>query len=451
MSISMRYAALSDVGLVRKNNQDGGYASPNLLVVADGMGGAAAGDVASSVAVSRLALVDDAHSADDLLPLLNVAVNSAHEDMIELVHENPKMEGMGTTCIALMRSNNKLAMVHIGDSRAYLLRDGVMNQMTHDHTLVQYLVDQGEITPEEAEHHPRRNVIMRALGDTPGEIKVDESVREARPGDRWLLCSDGLFGVVSHETIEHSMKNIPNLDQLAEHLVDLALAAGAPDNVTVIVADMIDDAEADPSLSTQPMVVGSAAKDWPRPTRGGDSAAAKAALLTRATGNEVATEKKDKATSDEYLAPKKHHLRRIFILFTLLVLLVMAGVGGYKWSQTRYYVTEERGVVVIYQGIPQNIGPLTLSHRVKTTDLKLEDLNSVAQNRLERPITRATRAQAEEVVEALRAQKRPTTPVPNGIPQANPGSPAPSTQANPGSPVPSTQPSLNAPSPAVSG
>ena len=164
MGIQLRFAAFSDVGLVRSNNQDAGYASPNLLVLADGMGGAAAGDVASSVAVGHLAsLDDDVYGADDLIPLLRTAVNEAHTDLVDRAKADPELGGMGTTCIALLRSSNKLGMVHIGDSRAYLLRDGVLTQVTHDHTLVQFLVDHGQITPEEAENHPKRNVIMRPL------------------------------------------------------------------------------------------------------------------------------------------------------------------------------------------------------------------------------------------------------------------------------------------------
>ena len=154
MSVQLQYAAFSDIGLVRKSNQDAGYASGHLLVLADGMGGAAAGDIASSVTVGFLAQVDqDLHTADELLPALRTAVNTAHQDLIERVDEDPEIAGLGTTCIAILRSNNKLAMVHVGDSRAYLLREGALNQVTKDHTLVQFLVDHGQLTPEEAEHH----------------------------------------------------------------------------------------------------------------------------------------------------------------------------------------------------------------------------------------------------------------------------------------------------------
>lgn len=515
MSIQLRYAAFSDVGLVRSNNQDGGYASPHLLVVADGMGGAAAGDIASSVTVGHLVAVDDVHAADDLLPLLRRAVEAAHDDMLALVAENPKMAGMGTTCIAMLRASNKLAMVHIGDSRAYLLRDGKLGQVTHDHTLVQYLVDHGRLTPEEAEHHPQRNVIMRALGDTPGEVELDESVREARVGDRWLLCSDGLFGVVAHDTIEHAMYAIPDLHQLGEHLIDLALAAGAPDNVTVILADVIDDAAITSPLPSQPIVVGSAARDYRRPTRGGNSAAAKAATLTRnanagaggtsaGTHNDAGNSETPGAansSSDSTAAPGSAHPKgsakknaksssatdtgnagrgsgagcgnsgaegaprarwgaRLAVILTVLALAVAGLFGAYRWTQSRYYVANNNGIVTIYQGIPQRLGPLEFSHAAEATDLQVRDLTPVAQDRLATPITRASLREARAVVAALREQKaqnnEPTpapasaSPAPSAPAVPAPGAPAPA----PGQSAPAPEqpaPAANAPAPANPG
>lgn len=147
---------------------------------------------------------------------------------MERSQEDPVLAGLGTTCVALLRSNNKLGMVHIGDSRAYLLRGGILTQVTTDHTYVQHLVDSGRITPEEAAHHPNRNMILRALGDNDGEVLLDESIREARPGDRWLLCSDGLSGLVAAETIEGTMNELHDPGECADRLVDLALRAGGP-------------------------------------------------------------------------------------------------------------------------------------------------------------------------------------------------------------------------------
>ena len=184
MNIALKYAALSDVGLVRSNNQDSGYAGPHLVVVADGMGGHAGGDVASSLAVAALAPLDgESHGPDEALALLESSIDNARLDLVERSEQTPELAGMGTTVTALLRSGNTLAMAHLGDSRAYLLRDGVLNQVTTDHTFVQHLVDTGRITPEEAEYHPQRNVVMRVLGDFDVDLTPDMSVREARPGE----------------------------------------------------------------------------------------------------------------------------------------------------------------------------------------------------------------------------------------------------------------------------
>src|SRR5665648_900453 len=178
------------------------------------MGGHAGGDIASSVAVAHLAPLDDeAHGPDDALQELATALNGAHEELLALAEENPALAGLGTTVTALLRSGNKLAMAHIGDSRAYLLREGELTQVTTDHSFVQHLVNTGKLTPEEAEHHPQRSVLLRVLGDFDMEIVPDLSVREARAGDRWMLCSDGLSGVVSHDTMADALRDVADHDR----------------------------------------------------------------------------------------------------------------------------------------------------------------------------------------------------------------------------------------------
>ena len=229
MTIALRYAARSDVGLVRANNQDSAYAGPHLLVVADGMGGHAGGDVASSVAVATLAPLDDeAHGPDDALEELDRALHAAQDELLHRADADPELAGLGTTVTALLRAGSKLAMAHIGDSRAYLLREGALTQVTTDHTFVQHLVSTGKITAEEAETHPQRSVVMRVLGDFDMEIVPDLSVREARPGDRWLLCSDGLSGVVSADTLAETLRSVTDVGSCADRLVQLALRARRP-------------------------------------------------------------------------------------------------------------------------------------------------------------------------------------------------------------------------------
>lgn len=429
MTIQMRFAARSDVGLVRAANQDSGYAGPHLLVLADGMGGPAGGDIASSVAVAHLAVLDDAHGADDLLDLLRDAVDAAHLELVERSEADPKLAGLGTTCIAILRSRNKLAMVHIGDSRAYLLRAGVLTQVTTDHTFVQFLVSTGRLTPEQAERHPQRNVILRALGDNEGEVQLDESLRTAVPGDRWLLGSDGLFGVVSDETIADVLRQIEDPGACAEELISLALRAGGPDNVTCVIADMLPgDA---PVPDQTPQVVGAAATDRLRASRGGKGPAARAAAMVQAVSPADAVDD----------GPGPSRARRwvggVVALVLVLAALGAAGWAGYSWTQTQYFVSPYGDNVAIYRGIPQEIGSLRLARLHERTDLRLDQLASVAQARLESPITRGSLAGAEAVVENLRETglaepgpvPTPATPAPTTDPAPSPTAPAPAPSA----------------------
>ncbi|MGV9181932.1 protein phosphatase 2C domain-containing protein [Arcanobacterium canis] len=422
MSVQFKYAAFSDIGLVRKSNQDAGYASTNLLVLADGMGGAAGGDIASSVTIAHLAEIDDTHQADELLPLLRRALAEAHEDLIERAHEKSELEGLGTTCIAILRTSNKLAMVHIGDSRAYLLRDGKLTQVTRDHTLVQYLVDHGQLTEEEAAHHPKRNVIMRNIGDSPEPLDLDESIREAVVGDRWLLCSDGLFGVVSNETIAQVLAT-PEIEDAGAQLIDLALAAGAPDNVTVVVAQVLPSSSQ--PYDRGPIVVGSAAADRRRPSRLGHGAAGRAAALTKR--NDMADDDPEDMSNRRKIWPK------IAAIFGIISLVTAGLFGTYTWTQTQYFVAENNGKVAIFQGIPQHLGPIEFASLHSTTDISVDDLTEVARQRLlASPITRSSLEDAQKAVEDLAKQHVAPSPHPSASPTSAPsGQPTASPSATP--------------------
>ena len=414
MTIALRYAARSDVGLVRSNNQDSAYAGPHLLAVADGMGGHAGGDVASSVAVAHLAPLDDeAHRPDDALAELGRALGTAHDELLLRAEENPELAGLGTTVTALLRSGNKLAMAHIGDSRAYLLRDGELTQVTTDHSFVQHLVNTGKITAEEAEHHPQRSVLLRVLGDFDMEIVPDMSVREARPGDRWLLCSDGLSGVVSAETLQQTLRDVADVDACADQLVQLALRGGAPDNVTVVLGDVIevDTLPDGAGPSTSSHVVGAAALDRNMPTRGGNGAAARAAKHSAAARARAERDERSgtptSAPANEDEEPRPSRRRRLLIV--LVVLLVLAGVGGggylgYGWTQEQYYVGVADGKVAVYRGIPQSLGPVDLSSVVETSGTAVEDLPGYVNDRLEQTIRATSLADARSRVEALEAE-----------------------------------------------
>ncbi|GAA1997701.1 PP2C family serine/threonine-protein phosphatase [Brevibacterium samyangense] len=247
----LRYAARSHTGLTRKNNQDSGFAGPNFLLIADGMGGHAGGDVASAITVARLQGLGDTGDNPDALDLLRSSILDANERIARTVVDNRELAGMGTTVTALLRDGNRFALAHIGDSRAYLLRDGVLTQVTHDHTFVQLLVDEGRITPEEAETHPQRSVVMRVLGDVGASPELDMSYREARIGDRWMLCSDGLTGFASMDDIKAALEGIEDPGACADRLVDYALQGGGADNVTVVIGDVVAAPDDTPSATAE--------------------------------------------------------------------------------------------------------------------------------------------------------------------------------------------------------
>ena len=412
MTIALRYAARSDVGLVRSNNQDSAYAGPHLLVVADGMGGHAGGDIASSVAVAHLAPLDDeAHGPDDALQELATALNGAHEELLALAEENPALAGLGTTVTALLRSGNKLAMAHIGDSRAYLLREGELTQVTTDHSFVQHLVNTGKLTPEEAEHHPQRSVLLRVLGDFDMEIVPDLSVREARAGDRWMLCSDGLSGVVSHDTMADALRDVADAGACAEKLVDLALRGGAPDNITVVVGDVVevDDLPDGAAPETTSHVVGAAAQDRNRPSRGGKGAAARAAEHSAATRARNASTTPPPPTSfaEDDIVPTRSVWRRVLLALVVVVVLAavaVAGWLGYRWTQDQYYVAVDNGRIAVFRGIPQTVGPIALSEAVETSGTEVVDLPGYFQDRLAATIPANDLADARRRVADLEDQ-----------------------------------------------
>lgn len=241
MSIAFRFAARSDVGCVRSKNDDSGYAGHYLAVVADGMGGHVGGDVASATTVLDLAPLDRAGFEGNAGIYLADEIVNANIIMNELVGLNPRLAGMGTTCTALLIDGNQIEMAHIGDSRAYRLRDNVFEQITTDHTFVQRLLQEGRITPEEAELHPHKNVIMRVLGDVDASPELELRTLDAQLGDKWVLSSDGLDAVVSTEEIEAVMRSTGDLHQMADLLVDMTLKRGAPDNVTVVTLSVISE------------------------------------------------------------------------------------------------------------------------------------------------------------------------------------------------------------------
>jgi PPM family protein phosphatase len=236
MGVILRAAMVTDLGLVRSNNEDSAHVGPRLIAVADGMGGLPAGELASDVVIQALAPLDDAADDADPLELLTAAVEDGNNRVADMVDEDPVREGMGTTVTALMLSGDRFGLVHVGDSRCYLLHDGALEQVTRDDTLVQSLVDRGALTPAQARAHPQRSLVTQAVQGRP--MTISGGTLEARAGDRYLICSDGLSDVVTDDAIGQALASYPEPQECAEQLVKLAVQAGGPDNITVIVADV---------------------------------------------------------------------------------------------------------------------------------------------------------------------------------------------------------------------
>lgn len=432
MTLTLRYAAQSDRGLIRDGNQDSVYAGPRLLAVADGMGGMAAGDVASNVVIAAMAPLDEDVPGDALVDALRHAVGTANQQLRDTVDANPHLEGMGTTLTAVLFSGSKIGMVHIGDSRAYMLRRGEFSQITKDDTYVQMLVDEGRISAEEASSHPQRSLLTRALDGR--DIDPEYSVRQVLKGDRYLICSDGLSGVVSSETIGETMRDIPDPQACVERLVQLALRGGGPDNITVVIADATD---AD-IVEQAPIVGGAAARDRGNTTMADSStAAARAAALQappRPPQPDGAAYERDEPE------PRRHPVRTSVLLLLLLAVLGGGLWMGWRYTQNQYYVgATDSGQLAIFRGVPGQIAGLDLSSVNETSSARLDDLTTVAQDRVKQGIQANSRPDAQRRLAEL------TSNVPSN-PNLKPICPTASTEA---SAVPSVAPSV-APSAAAS-
>jgi serine/threonine protein phosphatase PrpC len=406
MALILRYAVRSDLGLVRGNNEDSVYAGPRLLAIADGMGGHAAGEVASKIVIATMEPLDDDRAPGDLIAAMRGAVLEANQRIADAVEQDKNLDGMGTTLTALRFAGSQVALVHVGDSRAYMMRGDVLSQITHDDTYVQYLVDSGKLTPDEAKDHPRKSVILRALRGT--EVEPDVSIREARAGDRYLLCSDGLSDVVSTETIFETLR-IPDAQESADRLVELALRSGGPDNVTVIVADVINARPGD-IIDDVPVMDGAFVDPSAASVPGADSAAERAAAMSRPARP---------AATTETPKGKRRRWRTPLILLGILV-LIAAGLGGmYAWAQTQYYVGKAGAEVAIYKGVNTSFGPLKFSEVYENTDLKLDDLNPSWQAQVESGITAKSESDARSIVARLNGELKPLCP-PKTTPTAPP-------------------------------
>ncbi|EPH44345.1 putative PP2C-family Ser/Thr phosphatase [Streptomyces aurantiacus JA 4570] len=428
MSLSLRFAAGSHKGMIREGNEDSGYAGPRLLAIADGMGGQAAGEVASSEVISTLVTLDDDVPGSDILTSLGTAVQRANDQLRLMVEEDPQLEGMGTTLTALLWTGQRLGLVHVGDSRAYLLRDGVLTQITQDHTWVQRLVDEGRITEEEATTHPQRSLLMRALG-SGDHVEPDLSIREVRAGDRYLICSDGLSGVVSHQTMEDTLASYQGPQETVQELIQLALRGGGPDNITVIVADVLDIDTGDTlagQLSDTPVVVGAVAENQLQANDDGamQTPAGRASGLGRQTppspsGGGFGPPGSGDTTGyvpegsfgtygdEDFVKPGggRKWLKRS--LYTALALAVVGGglYGGYRWTQTQYYVGAKAEHVALYRGIDQDLAWVSLSKVEKDhPEIELKYLPPYQRKQVESTISEGSLEDARKKIDELGLQ-----------------------------------------------
>lgn len=518
MKIAFRLEARSDTGLKRSKNDDSGYGGRYLAVVADGMGGHVGGDVASATTVLNLTPLDhpDFENGTGGVYLAD-EIQSANLIINELAANDPQLAGMGTTCTALLIDGDCIEFAHIGDSRAYRLRpgaDGEFEQISTDHTFVQRLLNEGRITPEEAEHHPHKNVIMRVLGDVDASPELELKTLDAVVGERWVLSSDGLDAVVSVPEIEQVMRSHDDLAEVADTLISMTLERGAPDNVTVVALQVIDReelpvdepvgpsalpdsalpdsiaAEQEVSVNTQKLPEVAATAEAAEATLAAleqesahhnvrrfrrardfagtllhsgsdavrhhigtydnavDAALTNAAILRGELGSRphqlvgaaaVATEtgmipavtsrtlehratvaQRMPLTVDEAPLPaeleeliaeepaertsRRSWSVRLFIFLLVAALLTLAAWTGLRYVERSYYVGESDGTVAVYNGIPQALGPIRLSHVVENTDISTSQLSDHTRTLLRNSITAKDLNEAHQIVSRLKTQ-----------------------------------------------
>lgn len=411
MPVKLVSAAASHVGKVRSANQDSGYSGYQLHFVADGMGGHAGGEFASALASQRIAQIDAIYATPDDAgaALLNVILE-ANQTLTETVANHPELAGMGTTFSGLMFVDEQAVVGHIGDSRVYRYRDGELTQITKDHTFVQRLVDLGRITPEEALVHPRRNVIMRVLGDTNDVPQLDVDVLDVHPGDRWLLCSDGLCGYVSDEIVARNLGSSESAEEVTEVLVGEALEAGAPDNVTVVIVDVLSGAT---QLASEPVAkyVGAAENEIVIEDRKGRKSLG---LLNprifvdifRGPNRATDFQPESEELLNKYQRETSKRFRWRSVRQVATWLLVVAGVvaglwGGYQYTQTKYYVAESNGHIAVFKGIREQLGPLKFSHVIEETNYVVADLPDYQREQVQNSLFATSEDDAKRIIDEL--------------------------------------------------
>ena len=367
MNVSV--GAKTDVGRTREVNEDSYLVQEPLFVVADGMSGHVAGDVASRTAVERLteATRDEAPTPDALAAL----VRGANAAVFNKARSDSTLQGMGTTCTILLLEGTDAHLAHVGDSRAYVFRDQSLRQITEDHTLVQRMVQEGRLSAEEAHKHPQRNIITRVLG-VDADVSVDTFSVEAKPGDRFILCSDGLSSMLEDAEIEEVLRNESDPQTAAGLLVERANEAGGEDNITVVIVAVTGGA-AGAAASTQ--------------TATGETPVASPASSESADQARAVTTPPAASTSQSTKGSSRGRGWARVLLGSVLVaaILVAAAYIGlrYLWIEKSFYVgVNETGVVTVYRGVPQDLAGMTLHREEEVTSLEAAELPEFLQDDL---------------------------------------------------------------------
>ena len=411
--LRLQYAALSDVGRVRKDNQDSGYAGPWLLTVCDGVGGAARGDIASSTAVQQLRKLDR-QPTDDPLALVAGALHRAHDRIGELVEAEPSLNGTSTTATVGLFDGHRLAIGHVGDTRAYLFRSGELSRLTKDHTFVQSLIDEGRITEAESRVHPHRNLILKAV-DGVHEAEPDLFFVELAAGDRLLLCSDGACGVLDDDRIADILSS-GTIDYATVELVRASLEAGSSDNVTCIVAELVDAASA--AEPETPLLVGAAA-ELPRRRAGGAMASMFRGHRAGDTGElEPVPAEAGDATANDPVDPEMMRyapraprrfvwVKRFAAMAVVLGLLWMGASAAYAWTQRQYYVGAHDGKVTIFRGIDASLPGISLKEPYEESDIELGMLSRLDAETVREGIDAESLDDARRVVQDVASRADP--------------------------------------------
>ena len=401
---SLRFTAHSEVGRVRKNNQDAGYASPTMLLVSDGMGGAAAGDLASAVAATEAARSDvRAADGEEMCERIAGIMARSNAKLSALIEEDLQLDGMGTTFCGAMFNGEQFGLGHIGDSRGYLLRDGNLTRLTHDHSWVQSLIDEGKITPAQAAVHPHRSLILKVLNGQD-LFDPDYEILDARLGDRVMFCSDGLSGLVDDDLMAELLAG-DDMEEASTRLAATAYERGGHDNITLVIGEVV---EQDDRLDAAPaLLVGSATEvEIPRTgqlamDRGDDHP-------KYPTHDPAPGSGQDPDEAARY-APEDPRRRWPGILaIVLAVALVLGGSawGIYGYGKTRYFIGADEGYVAVYNGLPGGFLGLNLNTVIERTDIQVSDLPRFFQRQVEATIPLSDAASAEGTTESFRELAR---------------------------------------------